>query len=207
MESQIEIFNKYKRLAYKIANQFSYIWPHYKDEIESAAMFGLWEAAKKTECDNPISLYSAIIKNHILYVSTKFDPISKWYKRKIADGEMDEISFVSTDSHSQSDDSSGFESKLFTEIDSAIGHSETIEDQLIQKEIELERSKIVRSAIKQLPQKQRFIVRSIFFKGKSGNELAKEWNCSGENVLRQKRNALKTMSQSNSLKKLNTKLN
>lgn len=191
MDENLKLFYQYRKLAYKIANNASLQRPMYKDEIHSAAMYGLWEATKQKANGDVISLYSAIIKNHILYATRELNPLSPWFLKLIKKGEMLAPVFFSKDHaiHEDMDE----DTTLQSEINNYLCIDMTIEDMLIKKEEQLEKEIMLQNAIDELSESQKEVMTALIFKGKTVRDLSEEYGCSDENINKKKRTAIEIL--------------
>ena len=177
MHQNLELFKQYKELAYKIANKFSKTKPWIKDEIESAALYGLWEAVKKEAEENPVSFYSVIIKNQILYQTRRLDSFIK-YAPKNNTPSINYYDF--------------YDESFMGVLD--YNSEKSIEDLLIEKEDNLIMESSLEEAILSLSKDHQYLIRAMLG-GKSINQICAERGCSKQNISKTKNKVISYLNE------------
>lgn len=165
-----KINNDYKMLAYKIANGFIKKKPNLTEDIESAAMIGLWQASEKCDEVNDFKPFASLtIRNNIINELKKFN-----YNKKHAYNK-------------------GVKEPTITDIDDYyhISNSVNVEKEYILKERDL----LVNKAIESLSIKDQSIITGLFFNDLNATEVASLLGCSYQNIIKLKKRILKDLKQ------------
>jgi RNA polymerase sporulation-specific sigma factor len=165
-----KINNDYKMLAYKIANGFIKKKPNLTEDIESAAMIGLWQASEKcNEVDEFKHFASLAIRNSIINELKRFNYNKKYYYNK------------------------GVKEPTITDIDDHyhISNSVNIEKEYFLKERDL----LINKAIESLPIREQSIITGMFFNDLNATEVARSLGCSYQNIIKMKKRILRDLKQ------------
>ena len=173
-----ELFNQYKPLAYKIASQFSRTYSEYSEDIESAAMIGLWQASEKETDGKFLSLAGATIKYSIINEVKKLRHVKGHNNKNRPGYHMDESNVRHISLDYAPDDNEAYTAKLNDEINSKLEPSVSPETAFYNEEI---KQKLMK-AIDELPDHQKNVIIALHFKDKNQRQLGRELGCSYQNI-------------------------